>query len=240
MDPAMGTLGTAAWARYLVDFGLQHEIDAREKPAAWTTGYLGIHSTDPGTKPVLDYRTEVFQLDELLLRKVLQLSSGAALADNERAAKYRLNYPSAPANQPPRVTQCDTLAGDTYWHGALIGRRAHDWVALLTNGKGVYCTTQQEDNAVYEALRRGASAAWSTPAALPSCALDQISIAPTLARPQTFRFILPQAAFRSLAKISIEPAYPLCATSLIVGINGRRGLLRDWHSCQPSNQCDGS
>ncbi len=158
IDPAMGTLGTPAWARYLVDFGLQHEIDAREKPAAWTTGYLGIHSTDPSTKPVLDYRTEVFQLDELLLQKVLQLSSGATLADNDRAAKYRLNYPSAPANQPPRVTQCDTLAGDTYWHGALIGERAHDWVALLTNGKGVYCTTQQEDNAVYEALRRGASA----------------------------------------------------------------------------------
>ena len=27
-----------------------------------------------------------------------------------------------------------------------------------TDGKGTYCTTQQEDNATYEALRRGAAA----------------------------------------------------------------------------------
>jgi purine nucleoside permease len=29
---------------------------------------------------------------------------------------------------------------------------------LLTNGKGVYCTTQQEDNAVLNALTRGSAA----------------------------------------------------------------------------------
>jgi purine nucleoside permease len=158
IDPAMGTLGTPAWARYLVDFGLQQEIDARERPAGWPTGYVGIQAADPNTKPALDYRTEVFQLDERLLQKTLQLSANATLADNEKAIKYRSNYPAAPANQPPKVTQCDTLAGDTWWHGALLGERAHDWVALLTDGKGTYCTTQQEDNAVYEALKRGAAA----------------------------------------------------------------------------------
>ncbi len=158
IDPAMGTLGTPAWSRYLVDFGLQQEIDAREKPAGWNSGYVGIQAANPNTKPRLDYKTEVFQLDEALLQKALKLSSGAALADNDTAAKYRANYPSAPANQPPKVTQCDTLAGDTWWHGDLIGQRAHDWVALMTDGKGTYCTTQQEDNAVYEALKRGAAA----------------------------------------------------------------------------------
>jgi purine nucleoside permease len=158
MDPAMGTLGTAAWARYLVDFGLQQEIDAREKPAGWSTGYLGIHAADPGAKPPLDYKTEVFQLDELLLQKALKLSANAALMDNDKAAKYRANYPGSPANQPPKIIQCDTLAGDTYWHGTLIGERAHDWVALLTDGRGIYCTTQQEDNAIYEALKRGGAA----------------------------------------------------------------------------------
>lgn len=158
IDPAMGTLGTAAWARYLVDFGLQQEIDAREKPAGWTTGYLGIHSADPTTKPVLAYKTEVFQLNELFLQKALKLSSNSTLMDSDKAANYRSNYPSAPANQSPKVVQCDTLAGDTYWHGAMIGERAHEWVALLTDGKGTYCTTQQEDNAIFEALKRGASA----------------------------------------------------------------------------------
>jgi purine nucleoside permease len=158
IDPGMGTLGSPAWARYLVDFGLQNEIDAREMPLGWSTGYLGIHAHDPSAKPALAYKTEVFQLNEGFLQKALSLSVGAQLADSPKAAEYRAHYPSAPANQPPKVIQCDTLAGDTYWHGALIGQRAHDWVALLTDGKGTYCTTQQEDNAVYEAMKRAASA----------------------------------------------------------------------------------
>lgn len=158
IDPNMGTLGSPAWARYLVDFGLQNEIDARERPVSWSTGYLGIHASDPNAKPVLDYKTEVFRLNEALLQKALALSAGVALADSDKAAQYRSHYPAPPANQPPKVIQCDTLAGDTYWHGELIGERAHDWVALLTDGKGTYCTTQQEDNAIYEALKRGAAA----------------------------------------------------------------------------------
>jgi purine nucleoside permease len=158
IDPNVGTLGSPAWARYLVDFGLQQEIDARERPTSWSTGYLGIRAKDPTAKPPLDYKTEVFQLNEALLQKALALSASAQLADSAAAAHYRSNYPAPPANQPPKVIQCDTLAGDTYWHGELIGERAHDWVALLTDGKGLYCTTQQEDNAIYEALKRGAAA----------------------------------------------------------------------------------
>jgi len=56
------------------------------------------------------------------------------------------------------VIQCDTAGGDTYWHGRLIGARAEKWTALLTGGRGKYCTTQQEDNASFEALKRGSSA----------------------------------------------------------------------------------
>ncbi len=158
IDPAKGTLGTAAWARYLVDFGIQHEIDARELPQGWSSGYLGIGAKDPAGKPPLNYRTEVFQLNEDLLQAVLALTKDAKLVDGEAAAAYRARYPDAPANQPPKVVQCDTLAGDTYWHGARIGERAKDWVALVTDGKGSYCTTQQEDNATFEALRRGEEA----------------------------------------------------------------------------------
>jgi purine nucleoside permease len=41
VDPAKGTLGSAHWARYAVDGGLQQEIDARETPTDWSAGYLG-------------------------------------------------------------------------------------------------------------------------------------------------------------------------------------------------------
>ena len=158
IDPGQGTLGSAAWARYLVDFGLQQEFDARDAPPDWGGGYVGIGAADPGTRPRLDYRTEVFQLDEALLQRALALSQGAPLEDNPDAAAYRRLYPQAAAQAAPGILQCDTLAGDTWWHGQHLGERATAWTRLLTEGKGRYCTTQQEDNATYEALRRGAAA----------------------------------------------------------------------------------
>jgi purine nucleoside permease len=158
IDPNVGTLGAAAWARYLVDFGLQQEFDAREAPAGWDTGYVGIGAADPATRPKLEYGTEVFQLDEPLLQRALALSRGATLEDNDTAAAYRKQYPQAAAQAAPSVLQCDTLGGDTWWHGERLGQRASNWTRLLTDGKGTYCTTQQEDNATYEALRRGAAA----------------------------------------------------------------------------------
>jgi len=158
IDPEIGTLGSAAWARYLVDFGLQQEFDATEAPPQWPGGYVGIGAPDPRAKPKLEYGTEVFQLDEALLQRALALSRGARLEDNDTAAAYRKQYPQAAAQAAPAVLQCDTLAGDTWWHGQKLGERAAAWTRLLTDGKGRYCTTQQEDNATYEALRRGAAA----------------------------------------------------------------------------------
>jgi len=158
IDPAQGTLGTAAWARWLVDVGIAHEIDAREMPRGWKAGLYGILTPKPGVKPKLDYHTEVARLDEKLLQKALALSRGATLDDSAQARAYRAKYPRAPANQPPRVTQCDTLGGDTWWHGHRLGQHARDWTKLLTDGQGTYCTTQQEDNATHNALGRAALA----------------------------------------------------------------------------------
>ncbi|MGI4857500.1 MAG: purine-nucleoside phosphorylase [Janthinobacterium lividum] len=158
IDPAQGTLGSAAWARYLVDFGLQWELDAREVPAGWKSGYLGINTKSGTEKPPLDYRTEVFQLDEALLQRAYALSRHVPLADSPEAQSYRAKYPQAPANQPPSVIQCDTLGGDTWFSGTALGQRARDWTKLLTDGKGVYCTTQQEDNATFEVIKRGEAA----------------------------------------------------------------------------------
>jgi purine nucleoside permease len=122
--PDQGTLGSAAWARYLVDFGLQQEFDARDAPLNWAGGYVGIGAPDPATQPKLDYRTEVFQLDEALLQRALALSRGAALEDDATAAAYRKLYPQAAAQAAPSVLQCDTLAGDTWWHGDRLAQRA--------------------------------------------------------------------------------------------------------------------
>ena len=158
IDPAQGTTGTAAWSRYLVDSDLAWELDARERPDGWRTGYLGINMKTPTDTPPLHYGSEMYQLNEDLLKRALALSRHVALADSEQARSYRARYDAAPANQPPQVTQCDTMTANTWYHGELLGQRARDWLQLLTANQGKYCIVAQEDNATYTALRRGAQA----------------------------------------------------------------------------------
>lgn len=156
IDPLRGTIGSVAWARYVVDMGIAQEIDAREMPRNWRDGYFGVMTDGPGKTPRFEYQTEVFQLDEDLLQRALALSRTAPLEDRDDVRTYRAHYPSAPANARPQVIQCDTLSGDTWWVGDRLGKHARDWTLLLTKGAGVYCTTQQEDNATLNALTRGA------------------------------------------------------------------------------------
>ena len=156
VDPKQGTLGSAHWARYAVDGGLQWEIDARKLPDGWTTGYFGIFAKKPGDKPKPDYGTEVFHLNETLAQKAYELSKDAELADSDGAKAYRAHYPAAPANAPPAVSLCDTVSGDTWWHGKAISDAMGAWAKTMTDGAATYCTTQQEDNATLTALQRGA------------------------------------------------------------------------------------
>ncbi|WP_350614908.1 purine nucleoside permease [Pseudomonas sp. HY7a-MNA-CIBAN-0227] len=154
INPHHGTIGTAAWAHYLVEFGTQWEIDSRDAPKDWPTGYIGINTKGPNEKPPLDYKTEVFELNQKLQAKAFTLSQKVELSESKESTAWRKHYPYAPANQPPQVTQCDTLAGNTWFSGTRLSERAEVWTQLLTDNKGVYCTTQQEDNSTYEALLR--------------------------------------------------------------------------------------
>src|SRR5580765_3890736 len=40
VDPEDASLGSAAWAEWIVDADLAHEIDMREIPKDWKTGYI--------------------------------------------------------------------------------------------------------------------------------------------------------------------------------------------------------
>ncbi len=158
IDPLQGTVGSAAWAQYLVDYGISSEIDAREMPAGWPYGYLGLGAPAPDGAPTVSYGTELFELNAGLVQKAYALSKGATLDDSAMAKTFRANYPSAPANLPPTVLQCDVASSDTWLGGAALSQRARDWVKLQTAGKGTFCTSANEDNATYEVLRRGAAA----------------------------------------------------------------------------------
>ncbi|MBA3519852.1 MAG: purine nucleoside permease [Rhizobiales bacterium] len=157
VDPADGTLGSAHWARFAVDGGLQNEIDARDLPAGWTSGYVGF-GAGPGEKPKSEYGSEVYRLNDKLVQRAFEITRDAELSDSDGAAAYRAAYAAAPANAPPTVSVCDTVSSDTWWHGKRLSDAMNDWTRLLTDGSANYCTTQQEDNATLTALKRGADA----------------------------------------------------------------------------------
>ncbi|KPV73807.1 uncharacterized protein RHOBADRAFT_28192 [Rhodotorula graminis WP1] len=156
VNPHLGTLGTAAFARFSVQSGLAYELDARQMPSNWTTGYWALGTKAPGQLPDVSslYGTEVFELNTNLLDRVMNLTQGVKLNDSSVAQQYRKKFDFAPANEGPVVTSCDTLCSDAYFAGTLLAETWGNYTELMTAGKGRYCTTAQEDNATLEAMVR--------------------------------------------------------------------------------------
>jgi len=148
VNPHQGTTGTAAFARFAIQVGLQYELDAREIPANWTTGYFALGSLYPGQYPKSVYGTEVFELNVNLRDKAISLASNVTLNDTEMAAAYRAKYDYAPANQPPKLIAGDSACSDVYYSGHYLGEAFGNVTALLTNGLGVYVTTAQVLNPI--------------------------------------------------------------------------------------------
>ncbi|BGP57650.1 hypothetical protein JCM8202v2_005294 [Rhodotorula sphaerocarpa] len=160
VNPHVGTLGSAVWARFSVQSGLAYELDARQMPSNWSTGYWPLGTAHPGLLPDPSdlYGTEVFELNTNLLARAVNLTSGLTLNDSSVAQQYRKRFDYAPANQPPSVTQGDALCSDAYWAGNLLAWTWGNYTSLMTKGEGKYATTAQEDNATLEAMVRATKA----------------------------------------------------------------------------------
>ncbi len=158
VDPADGTTGGAYWAEHVVDGWLRHDIDPRQIPAGWPSGAVALGAAAPGDRPGWRAGTEVFDLNPALAAKALALTEKVELADSDAAKAYRAKYAEPAAKAAPSVKICDTVSGDTYWHGGLIGSAVQGWTWLMTDGAANYCTTQMEDNATLTALSRAAAA----------------------------------------------------------------------------------
>ena len=96
---------------------------------------------------------EVFPLNAGLARTAYRVTRGVRLADSRQADRTRARYPGQ-AGRKPFVALCDTVAGDDYWAGARLSAEARYIMSIDTHGHGVYCTAEQEDSAVAEALSR--------------------------------------------------------------------------------------
>jgi purine nucleoside permease len=62
-QPRRISLGSAAWARWVVDGDLGYEIDAREIPPDWTTGYVPLRKSKPVEPPAAPLDGQVYALN---------------------------------------------------------------------------------------------------------------------------------------------------------------------------------
>jgi purine nucleoside permease len=156
INPKHGTIGAVALSKYAVQVALQYELDAREMPSNFTTGYVPQGSYAPDQYPESIYGTEVFEVNEALRDIAVKFAKTAKLNDSTVSQDYRSHYTYEAALQPPGILTCDVATSDVYFSGALLGEAFENTTTLFTNGSGVYCMTAQEDNATLEALLRAA------------------------------------------------------------------------------------
>jgi purine nucleoside permease len=157
-NPERASLGSAAWARWVVDGDLGYEIDAREIPPDWTTGYVPLRKTRPFEQPADPQPGQVFALNPALAEWAFNLARDTPLADSDRLKEIRSQFDGAAAQKPPFVTMGDEISSSTYWHGKLFDEWAAQWVSYFTGGKGEFTTTAMEDTGTLLSLESLANA----------------------------------------------------------------------------------
>jgi purine nucleoside permease len=152
-SPDRVSLGSAAWARWVVDGDLGYEIDAREIPPDWATGFIPLRKTRPFEQPAAPLPGQVYALNAGLAEWAFSLTKETPLADADRLKQVRPNFDGAAAERPPFVTLGDELSSSTYWHGKLFDAWAAEWTRYFTGGKGEFATTAMEDTGTLQSLQ---------------------------------------------------------------------------------------
>ena len=151
-NPDQVSLGSAAWARYVVDGDLGYEIDAREIPSDWTTGMIPMRKSKPFEDPPPQIEGQAYTLNAGLAQWAFNLTRNVRLDDSDKLKEIRSGFDGAAAARPPFVTMGDQLSSSTYWHGALMDAWAAKWVPYFTGGRGVFATTAMEDTGTLQSL----------------------------------------------------------------------------------------
>jgi purine nucleoside permease len=152
-SPDRVSLGSAVWARYVVDGDLGYEIDSREMPPDWTTGYVPLRKARPFETPAAPLDGQVYALNAGLARWAFNLTRATPLADSDTLREIRSHFDGAMAQSPPFVTMGDEISSSTYWHGRLYDAWAAEWVRYFTGGQGEFATTAMEDTGTLQSLR---------------------------------------------------------------------------------------
>lgn len=153
IDPQDASIGSAAWARYLVDGDLAHEIDAREIPADWKSGYFPLDRKGPNDSRPPEPKGEVYELNGGLRDWAYALTRNISLPDDPTIRAERAKYTDHPmAQRAPFVLKGDQLAAMTFWHGARLNAWANNWVGYWTQGRGNFVTSGMEETGTYQSI----------------------------------------------------------------------------------------
>lgn len=157
-SPDKASLGSAVWARWVVDGDLGYEIDAREIPQGWTTGYVPLRKSKPFETPAVALPGQVYALNKPLAEWAFNLTRSTPLADTDKLKDIRSNFDGAAAQKPPFVIMGDEVSSSRYWHGNLEDKWAAEWMSYFTNGQGDFVTTAMEDTGTLQSLEYLANA----------------------------------------------------------------------------------
>jgi purine nucleoside permease len=154
VDPAAASVGSAAWAKYVVDADPIYEVDEREIPADWPYGLYANDADRPNVKGRAEGSSAmVWKLDDDLVDWAYGLTREVKLPDSAALQGLRAGYVSeSQANKPPFVLLGDALGTVRFWHGTWRTQWARDWVKLWTDGAGTFVMTDCEDQGILDVL----------------------------------------------------------------------------------------
>lgn len=157
-DPADAPLGSAAWARYVIDGDIAYEIDSREADPKWPYAIIAIGAKQPGEKPERqdwDPAAMKWKLNSGLVAWAYNLTKDVEIPDSDEMKNLRAAYKGYPnAQKSPFVMLGDSLGSSRYWHGTALTQWANDWTRIWTGGEGNYVMTNMEDHGICEGLTR--------------------------------------------------------------------------------------
>mmetsp|Transcript_44071 Transcript_44071/g.103093 ORF Transcript_44071/g.103093 Transcript_44071/m.103093 type:complete len:375 (-) Transcript_44071:340-1464(-) len=165
IDPEVGSLGDALWARRVIDGSVGYFVDRAEDsfPSAWArlnfTGLIPLTCSHPfcatgASDAEIGAEGLVFELDNSLTTWAVMLTAQTQLPDSATLASGRMPfgqlYPEAA--RPPKVHAADTLSSQPVWVGAAAARWARAWVRYWGGPEARLGTTAMEDSAVVLAI----------------------------------------------------------------------------------------
>ncbi|WP_049623628.1 purine-nucleoside phosphorylase [Frateuria defendens] len=155
VDPNAASVGSAAWARWVVDGDWARELDDRSIPKGWPYGIFPIGAQRPNQLPEKPegMLQEALPLNAGLAYWAFHLSRDVPLGDAPEVAARRAAWKGYPqAQRKPFVLMGETLGATRYWHGERRNRWAEDWVKLWTRGQGLFVMTNEESQLYQRAI----------------------------------------------------------------------------------------